>query len=783
MFSGTIRRLICLACVIGCPGLPAARGSELDACPSTDDGRFSAFFETTFWPKVAESECLTCHKSGGEAEDSQLVLSDLNRLAVSERADGMRANRDAFLRAALRDGDQGPTLLLKATGKLEHGGGEVLAGDSAAFALLAELVGLARGLPDEPTANRPADPPGDAEGTPFFDGVAMVDDVRLLRRVTLSLAGRLPTDAERTAVRERGSEGLSEILDALMREEAFYDRLREAFNDLFLTQGVDGNPDQTVLSYEHFEMSRQWYQHYDLSHLTDEQERLQAGYKLAREYRAALLDEPMRLVDYIVRNDRPFTEIVTADYILVSPYTARGYGIFDQVKDRFVDPDDPFEFRPVTLDALRGRSERENQESLTGRYPHAGLLSTFQYLSRYPTTETNRNRLRARMVYRHFLGVDVLELAARVSDAAAVTARYQNPTMEASECVVCHRTLDPLAGLFQDYWRFDPNFAIYGRRPEGWFDDMFVAGFEEETLPSDERWRALPWLGERIAEDPRFAETMVGHAWYLLSGRRPMSAPKDLSDPLHEVRWRAYREQQQEVRRITERFVASNYDFREAIAGWVMSEFYRADGAMSETEDPSRLTELEEVGVVRMLSPEQLERKVAAIFGSQWGGLTEQTALLYGGIDSKEVTERATDPGGAMGAIQRMLSNEVACRNVARDFLRPARERLLFPEIEPDTLPGVSAEDDARIRAAIVHLHRRILGREDDASSPEVQRTFGLFGGLVAEAAARKGLEPREIYHCRPDPENTTVDDPHYTIRAWRAVVTYLLRQHEFLYE
>ena len=27
------------------------------------------------------------------------------------------------------------------------------------------------------------------------------------------------------------------------------------------------------------------------------------------------------------------------------------------------------------------------------------------------------------------------------------------------------------------------------------------------------------------------------------------------------------------------------------------------------------------------------------------------------------------------------------------------------------------------------------------------------------------------------------VEDPHYTMRAWRAVLTYLLRQHEFLYE
>ena len=37
----------------------------------------------------------------------------------------------------------------------------------------------------------------------------------------------------------------------------------------------------------------------------------------------------MSLVEHIVRNDRPFTEIVTANYIMVTPYTARGYGCFD----------------------------------------------------------------------------------------------------------------------------------------------------------------------------------------------------------------------------------------------------------------------------------------------------------------------------------------------------------------------------------------------------------------------------------------------------------------------
>ena len=41
-----------------------------------------------------------------------------------------------------------------------------------------------------------------------------------------------------------------------MTEDAFYGRLREGFNDIFLTLGVDGNADQTCLSYEHFEKTR-----------------------------------------------------------------------------------------------------------------------------------------------------------------------------------------------------------------------------------------------------------------------------------------------------------------------------------------------------------------------------------------------------------------------------------------------------------------------------------------------------------------------------------------------
>ncbi len=156
--------------------------------------------------------------------------------------------------------------------------------------------------------------------------------------------------------------------------------------------------------------------------------------------------------------------------------------------------------------------------------------------------------------------------------------------------------------------------------------------------------------------------------------------------------------------------------------------------------------------------------------------------MLYGGIDSQEVTERATDPSGAMGAIQRTLSNDVACRNVALDFSRPPERRILFSGIEPDVLPGSSPEADASIRQTIVHLHERILGWYDEVESPEVERTFNLFAAVVADAQARGRFEQQEIWSCRQGLESP-VADPHYTVRAWRSVVTYLLRQHEFLYE
>lgn len=753
-------------------GVTAEEPKSYDGCTAAVD----KFFLDEVWAKVGSQKCLTCHKAGGDAEESKFVLLDPQRVTGTAQEDALRHNRAAFARIAkVKEGDQF-RVLMKITGGLDHGGENVLPADSTGYRIVADFVKRVNADPQtKPSVPEIVD---DKDAPPFFAGVAMLDDRRLLRRATLSLAGRLPTKAELETVAKSGLQAVPSILDEVLKEEAFYKRLREGFNDIFLTVGYDDGA-ESALSYDHFSTTRHWTQKHDLSHIENEKDRTQARYKLADQYRAALLGEPMKLVEHIVRNDKPFTEIITADYIMVSPYTARGYGIYDELKDKFTDPDDPFEYIPVRLKALIGRNKNENQDSASGFYPHAGILSTFQYLRRYPTTETNRNRLRARMYFQHFLGIDALELAARVSDAAAVTAKFEIPTMQAAECVVCHKTIDPIASLFQDYYKLE---QVYGRRKEGWYKDMFQAGFEGEDMPAEERWRSLQWLGERTVKDPRFAVAMVEHVYYILTGRKVLLPPKDLDDPLFAAKRRAYQEQRKLLETTAQHFASNQFNLKTVFKDLIVSDFYRADGLTTVVTDPKRRAELDDIGLVRLLAPEQVERKVGAIFGQPWGKLNDQLAMLYGGIDSKEVTERAADPSGAMGAIQRIFANDIACRQVLKDFAREPGERLLFPNIEPSVLPGASAEADESIRAAIVHLHGQILGHYEAADSPAVERTFKLFAGIVSDAKEAKGIDKVEAYHCRthvPDAPK----DPEYTVRAWRGVVTYLLRRQDFLYE
>ncbi len=342
-----------------------------------------------------------------------------------------------------------------------------------------------------------------------------------------------------------------------------------------------------------------------------------------------------------------------------------------------------------------------------------------------------------------------------------------------------HRTIDPVSGLFQDFYNDEGHF---GPRQDGWFKDMFVPGLEGNDLPKEEKWRALQWLAQRTAKDPRFAIAMTEHVWYVLTGRKALRPPKDIEDPFFSARRRAYKMQRLEIADIAKRFAQANFNLKLVFKELAKSPFYRADGLDAAIGQPDRKAELHDLGVSRLLAPEQLERKIEAIFGTRWGKLKKEMEILYGGIDSKSVTARLGEPSGAMGAIQRIMANDLSCKHVVADFALAPAKRRLFPKVEKNMVPSVLPVTDLKIRKGIVHLHGHLLDRRVSVDDPEVERTFKLFASVVQEAKKRKGIDKRGTYHCgRIDGKQ--VDDPHYTLRAWRAVVTYLLRHQEFLYE
>jgi len=730
------------------------------------------FFEDDVWAKVGERTCLRCHNAKGEAADSDFVLSPRGS---SHDSRWLQQNCEAFFKMARALEGEQSRLLAKVTGGLDHGGGQAVKPDSTGYRILERYV---RQLNPQKTEPVPFDPANDYQVPPFFDGVVKVSPQRLLRRVALSLVGRLPTAEERAAI-EKDPAAIDPILDRIFSEDAFFVRLKEGFNDIFLLTGIEELP-YTLLSYDQFGLTRTWANDFDLSHVP-EAEREKARWKLVADYNEALRREPLAMIEFIVRNDRPFSELATADFIMVSPYSARGYGIFEELKAKFKDVNDPFEYIPAQLKAVKIRGGQETQESATGLYPHAGYLSMFHYLRRFPSTETNRNRLRARMFYQHFLGIDIMQLAPRVTDASAVAVKYKVPTMEAADCVVCHKTIDPVASLFQDF-----GFEGYvNPRKEGWYTDMFQAGFEGEEMPASERWRAPQWLGERVIKDPRYPIAVAEQVYYFMMGRKAMQPPDDIDDPSFGGKRRGYLAQRQMIEEVGRKYAAANFNLKAAIKAMIATDFYQVDGLGTLALHPQRKAELDDIGIIRLLSPEQLERKVGAIFGKPWGRLDTATDrefnILYGGIDSLTITERNADPSGAMGAIQRMLANEIACRHVANDFHVEASQRLLFSQVELTDLPG-DAEADRKIRQTIVSLYRQIHGLEWTPDHPEVERTYRLFAATVTAARTQTNLPQRDIWACSGG-DAFQLEDPHYTQRAWRSVVTYLLRQHEFLYE
>ena len=180
-------------------------------------------------------------------------------------------------------------------------------------------------------------------------------------------------------------------------------------------------------------------------------------YQWIRGISHGLAREPLELIAHVIENELPYTEILTADYTMVNPQLAVAY----RSDVDFVDDSNIDQWQMAVTEGYTRIDQStvyENADDfgayvsggLPTVYPHAGVLNTLGWLSRYPSTATNRNRARSRWTWYHFLGFDIERSAPRTTDPEAL-ADTDNPTLKNPNCTVCHEIMDPVAGAYQNY--------------------------------------------------------------------------------------------------------------------------------------------------------------------------------------------------------------------------------------------------------------------------------------------------------------------------------------------
>lgn len=469
-----------------------------------------------------------------------------------------------------------------------------------------------------------------------------------LLRVSVDLRGVHPSEADLAAV-EANPDLYGEFVDRYLDDARFSTRIREVFNQRYLTRTGD------TYGYEVPGASN-------------------------AQVSAAIGDEPLRLLSYIVDNDLPYSEMVLAPYTMASPLLAEVWGL--------------------------DRSEGDGWTiaHYTDGRPEAGILTMNGIWSRYPSMGGNANRHRANAVSKMLLCDDYLSRPI-VLNRAAVDQLTVDPEAAISEnegCQSCHATLDPLSAHF------------YGFFPLNLEDNMFDGVYRPEQ---EGNWRlyadkepgfygvptnGIPELAEHLADDPRFVDCAVQTVYEGFTQRE-----------LVDDDWSEFQD-------FRTTFTDNNQSIRSLVRAIVTSDAYRAAGAT----DPDLN---DRIAGVKVASPAQFSDIIEDITGYRWdfsgsNGLeTFGTGLpvLLGGIDGDTVTNRSYEPSVGAVFIQERLAQSAAW-HVADHDLDPARtdDALMLAYVTHTDRPDTeTAAFDDQIRS--LYLQATGLPLAEDADEPE----------------------------------------------------------------
>ena len=675
--------------------------TESDVLPDDTTSVAAETFEAELESAVVQAKCILCHVEGGLARNSSLQFQRTNTASALNNFASLSAYID----------EKGAELLLsKITGGDGHAGGMQLSQDSEGYQAFEQVIAAINEL-DNPTYYAFS---GSSEGpsarqASFLTEVTLEPRESTLRRATLLLQGRLPTEQESEAVVSDAA--LRVALRNLMQGPAFREFVVTGVNDRLFLEATGSPVNISLSNFVHIHNKRVEYQIDEAkNHLV---------YKLYSDLEWASNRAAGELIAHIIENDKSYSEILTADYMMMNPflnYWMEGTANFSESDSRAV-------FKPSRIggyyypDALEVVNYRPSNSNSTYKvigkpladYPHSGILTDFSFLARYPTTATNRNRARARWVFYHFLGIDIEKSSQRPTDEAALSDR-NNPTMNNPNCTVCHALLDPVAGAFQNWGDFnfyrnngrDVLDRFYKYPEDGsdspyqqgdlWYRDMRAPGLFDKQI--SERDFTLKELAELIIEEPGFLTASAQFWWPTVFGKPLLDKPAVESDQGYAAKYAAYEAQQDSIDDFAA-VLGKRMSAKDMLVEMLMSAWFSGESITSYAFNEAQYEA--QFGSKQLLTPEQLGRKTRAVTGVSWRSYMRPTgemhsayesfSVLLGGIDSDAVTNRATELTPTMTSILMTHATESACPAVVRQFVKPIEERTLFSFVEESTLP------------------------------------------------------------------------------------------------
>ncbi|MEQ1505537.1 MAG: DUF1592 domain-containing protein [Myxococcota bacterium] len=550
-------------------------------------------------------------------------------------------------------------------------------------------------------------------GSPTPQTVAPVPDpsaryaplppVQQLVRVSMALRGLRPSATEVAEV-EADPRAIDAIVDRYLDSAEFAASIKDMHAELYLVRADTNDPFPSLGILEDY-TTQQLFE--------------------------ATSEEPLELVKWVVTNDLPYTEIVTADYVVANDVLSLIYGLDHP-------PGDPT-WSPTHYEDGR---------------PHAGVLSTSEPYRRHVSNGSNFHRGRANfwattLLCESFATRDVVvEGGVDLSDEAAVAEAVRtNPT-----CVGCHQALDPMADLFWGFRRQltgrnvrigegggcradvddainepeqDYSFAtdicyplnFYTPANEGLWDDVGLRPPSYYGTPVHD----LADLGAQIAADPRFAQCSARqfYRWFAEIGLDEVGPAQSAA--------------------LQQTFASVGYRVKPYLKSVVLSEPFLARERLDPAADPAI--------PLQVVRPEQYGRTIEQLTGFQWLAVADRATCgdecwgaidlaqsdvfgyraMSGGVDGLTVTHPTHTVTPVKLLVATRFATEAASYVVRTDFDAAPADRHLLGGVEADTT------DEAAIRAVLAELSLKILTERVDPAGPEVDGWYDLFAGALAD--------------------------------------------------